>query len=203
MRGLKFEDLLSIVDFLYYGEANIYQENLDAFLNIAEELELKGLNGGEGGSAGKEREQEYPAKYTEDPINMNHISKINRNLTCPQNQPIDYESYPEDHNSLKTMIALPKEDLSGDLKDLVVKVNSMIGRGENMVRSNLVRTNQMIKAFVCQVCGKEGLGNQIRRHIEANHIEGISIPCNSCDKTVSTRNALSKHNSKHHINILC
>ena len=45
MRGLKSEDLLAIVDFLYYGEANIYQDNLDTFLNIAEELQLKGLNG--------------------------------------------------------------------------------------------------------------------------------------------------------------
>ena len=29
---------LPLVDFLYYGEANIYQENLDTFLKIAEEL---------------------------------------------------------------------------------------------------------------------------------------------------------------------
>ena len=31
MKGVKFEDLLSIVDFLYCGEANVYQENLDSF----------------------------------------------------------------------------------------------------------------------------------------------------------------------------
>ena len=43
MRGTKSLDLWAIVDFLYYGEANIYQENLDTFLNLAEELGLKGL----------------------------------------------------------------------------------------------------------------------------------------------------------------
>ena len=37
LRGLKTEDLLAVVDFLYYGETNIYQENLDTFLNIAED----------------------------------------------------------------------------------------------------------------------------------------------------------------------
>ena len=42
---VKSEDLVAVIDFLYYGEANIYQENLDTFLNIAEELKLKGLNG--------------------------------------------------------------------------------------------------------------------------------------------------------------
>ena len=45
MRGMKSEDLLSIVDFLYRGEANVFQENLDSFLAIAEELQLKGLMG--------------------------------------------------------------------------------------------------------------------------------------------------------------
>ena len=43
MRGVKYEDLVSMVDFLYNGEANVYQENLDSFLAVAEELRLKGL----------------------------------------------------------------------------------------------------------------------------------------------------------------
>ena len=45
MRGLKSEDLIAIMDFLYYGEANVFQDNLDSFLAIAEELRLKGLTG--------------------------------------------------------------------------------------------------------------------------------------------------------------
>ena len=32
--------------FLYLGVANIYQENLEVFLALAEELQLKGLTGG-------------------------------------------------------------------------------------------------------------------------------------------------------------
>merc|ERR1719430_2656610 len=44
MRALKSEDLIAMVDFLYYGEANVFQENLDSFLALAEELKLKGLN---------------------------------------------------------------------------------------------------------------------------------------------------------------
>merc|ERR1712129_95974 len=43
MRGLKSEDLMALVDFLYFGDANVYQENLDSFLAIADELKLKGL----------------------------------------------------------------------------------------------------------------------------------------------------------------
>ena len=45
MRGVKSEVLLALLDFLYFGEANIFQEHLDSFLAIAEELQLKGLMG--------------------------------------------------------------------------------------------------------------------------------------------------------------
>ena len=43
MRGVRSDDVVAILDFLYFGEANVYQENIDAFLALAEELELKGL----------------------------------------------------------------------------------------------------------------------------------------------------------------
>ena len=43
MKGLKSEPLVAMVDFLYYGEANVNQECLDVFLGLAEELKLKGL----------------------------------------------------------------------------------------------------------------------------------------------------------------
>ena len=47
MRGLRSEDVMAIMDFLYQGEANVLQDDLDNFLALAEELKLKGLTGGE------------------------------------------------------------------------------------------------------------------------------------------------------------
>ena len=45
MRGLKSKDIYYIVDFIYHGEATIYQDDLDSFLALAEELQLKGFMG--------------------------------------------------------------------------------------------------------------------------------------------------------------
>ena len=56
MRGVKSDDLLAIVDFLYRGEANVLQDNLDSFLGIAEELQLKGLTGRADGEDGTQIE---------------------------------------------------------------------------------------------------------------------------------------------------
>ena len=45
MRGIKGIQLASVVDFMYQGEVNIAQEDLDDFLTVADELQLKGLTG--------------------------------------------------------------------------------------------------------------------------------------------------------------
>lgn len=42
-RNFKFEDLNAIVNFMYHGEVNIFQEQLESFLITAEILEVKGL----------------------------------------------------------------------------------------------------------------------------------------------------------------
>ena len=36
---------MSILDFLYFGEAKVFREDLDSFISIAEEIQLKGLIG--------------------------------------------------------------------------------------------------------------------------------------------------------------
>ena len=43
------------------------------------------------------------------------------------------------------------------------------------------------------MCGKEGRGDVIKDHIEANHLEGMEFPCDICGKTSRTRNALNVH----------
>ena len=83
------------------------------------------------------------------------------------------------------------------MKELDEKIDTMVGRGENMVRNG---TKQMVKAYVCHVCGKEGVRSQIRDHIEINHLEGISIPCKLCEKTFRSRHRLRQHKYNAHTN---
>ena len=82
LRGIKAEELVAIIDFLYFGEANIYQESLDAFLGLAEELRLKGLTGsaelnGENVSkAPPEKKVSQKKEETESTLNLLNPSDI-------------------------------------------------------------------------------------------------------------------------------
>ena len=45
MRGVKSEDLSALITFLYSGEVFVKQENVEAFLLFADELQVQGLAG--------------------------------------------------------------------------------------------------------------------------------------------------------------
>ena len=44
LRGVKYSELVAVLDFMYNGEVNIAQDDLNSFLNVAAELQVKGLS---------------------------------------------------------------------------------------------------------------------------------------------------------------
>ena len=183
MRGVKIDDLIAIVDFLYRGEANIFQENLDSFLAFAEDLQLRGLMG-------------KPDEKVEDrDAGEEHL--LPKLLPTSNTQKDLSEAKKEERGNKiaraegNTTVAVQGRH-SGDLDQLEQMVRSMMEKSENKY------ANGRHLADRCKVCGKEGMGSAIKDHIEANHIEGIVIPCNFCEKTFRSRNALKLHKRSHH-----
>ena len=184
MRGVKSHDLLAIVDFLYCGEANVFQENLDSFLAIAEELQLKGLMG-QSEDLGKENQEIFP---TRGPMNPTRVTTKNGNHKVERTNDIA----PIFDTSTAERAIVKNGDFSEDLSALDAQISSMMEMKQNVASRGKQR------AHICKVCGKEGWPNDIRRHIEANHIEGLSFPCNLCEKSCRSRNALWMHKHKNH-----
>ena len=157
MRGVKSDDLLAIMDFLYNGEANVSQENLDSFLAFAEELQLKGLM-----DKTEDLENYLPAPFSQ---------AITSNANIPKTffpiQPVNIKQIPKPRE--KVSMTIP-----GNLEEMI---KSMMEKSQNRI------ANGSRFADVCKVCGKEGFGRNIKDHIEANHLEGIVIPCSLCNKT--------------------
>ena len=49
LKGVKHKELLSVINFMYVGEVNIAQDELNSFLTVAEDLKVKGLTQGNAG----------------------------------------------------------------------------------------------------------------------------------------------------------
>ena len=88
--------------------------------------------------------------------------------------------------------ALPDlRQFSGDLKDLDDFIKSLMEKGGYI-------SGTQVKAYVCKVCRKEGYSSPIKDHIERNHVEGINVPCNQCEKSFRSRHALRLHYQRYH-----
>ena len=182
---------------MYFGEANVYQENIETFLVIAEELKLKGLNGG-GNPEAKVGEDYQNHKDTSTAIRaLSPTSNTHEQVhSVKENGSIASEPYLKGQHGPEMSVAISKQEFSGDINELDETIETMMAKGENLLKSG----NSMRTAYVCQVCGKEGQRGQVKDHVEANHLEGITLPCNVCEKTFRSRSAMKMHKSRHHTN---
>ena len=178
MRCVKSADLLAMVDFLYTGESNVNQENLDSFLQLAEELQLKGLT--------RQEESRIIPRQTEKPEPTKPTNNVIKN-TYPESNLSSTDSTPNEERA----IALTGQ--ATKLQRLDKEVKSMMMVSENVVPGKLHG-----RARICRVCGKEGRMNLIMAHIEAKHMTDLSSACNICGKNFKNRNSLTVHRSREH-----
>ena len=171
MRGIKANDLTSIVDFIYHGEVNINQDNLNDFLAIAEELQLKGLTGSTQVHEEEEEEED------------------NKEIIQPKKKIIEAQPVP-----LRSEI-LNKKSVLEDLSQYneMVPVDRAEKYTVSMTGDGLIHLDEQIESMMdnrdgvwtCKMCGKTtklNKRNDLKRHVEI-HIEGVSHPCNLCEKT--------------------
>ena len=161
MRGLKSGDLVAMVDFLYFKEANVKQEGLDAFLVLAEELKLLGLTGDRNKDEQETKPQTQP---TEMKLELNKSQpKLTQNVQTPLLNDC----------TLNTAVnALVKVE-AGEMDE---QIESMM--------THKVAGSQTPTAWACNVCGKEDVKkSNMKTHIEANHITSdVSFSCDLCAK---------------------
>ena len=202
MRGLNFEDLSAIIDFLYTGETNIQQSYIGTFLAIADELGVKGMTShikklsgwrdipedskSKKGLVKEEGEVSdfQPAKDENVPGPLPLVEMKQFKIT-PKVEEMNLES-----KSLEEKRAAQRE-LFNRLNE---KINLMMEESERMVFNG----SQMNKTYQCKSCGKRGSASHIRDHIEAHHLEGVLIPCVFCSKVCKSRSGMRKHKHKYH-----
>ena len=184
MRGLKYEDLVAVVDFLYLGEANVFQEHLDSFLTIANELQLKGLMREE-----INHQQEFDAQPS--PVKTESVSMKTPRIQKSSKK----EELSNDTFDVKTLATT--NDAIGYLHELDEKVKSMMEKSQNVISYGKDNQQKRI-ADRCKVCGKEGHTVNIREHVEVKHLDNVAIPCNLCGQTFRSRRIMKSHQALLH-----
>ena len=187
MRGLKADELGAMIDFLYYGEANVKQESLEVFLGLAEELKLKGLTGSssEGNiEEGLRNKVTAPENNSEE---RKHQITTTRDIQNPSNV---YNSNTKTESPSVALVSLGTDQLDEQIRSMMTMTENEVANGKHTR-----------KAYACNVCGKEGYPANIKTHIESNHIQSnITHSCDICEKISRSRNGLRLHKAREHCN---
>ena len=204
MRGVRGEDLVAMVDFIYLGEANILQEQLERFLSLAEELELKGM---------------ARSDVSEELGECSNI-EVTDELRGIKKTSVEYRTT---ISALKDQYRNPKQPKPALKKEEIVNVSvvpqlkmeaneiEVPNPFHQMKTTKTVSIAPEIKAkidsmisrrddglYTCSECEYTSKVHvHMREHVE-KHIEGLEYPCNFCDKVLRSSSVLRKHKSKHH-----
>ena len=181
LSGVNSQNLGFMLDYMYQGEVQIFQEQLDDFLSVAQRLKIQGL---------------ISDQKTEEVSNE------------PKNVSEQYMPIP--HKKANTRQTRVKDEKEGIISDItVVETSEDQTQSERQISNfsgslTVEHINELDKTidgliesenglFKCKVCAKTISKKQnMQKHIEI-HIEGLSFDCHICNKTFRSRDYLRKH----------
>ena len=182
LSGIGSTQLSEIINYIYEGEAQLFQDDLESFLSAGQKLRIGGL------------------------INMNSMTenheteKVSEDIIQIKEEEIEeIETTKNDESFLpKVKSEHKKKDGNGKSKSWVChKLEDLINKKSGAYEDAKRAVDKIITKrgdfWVCQACNKPGKSNNnMRKHCET-HIEGLAFPCQTCGQTFKSRSTLSNH----------
>ena len=169
LSGVNSFNLCLILDYIYYGEVNLYQEHLDSFLESAQKLEIEGLTGDNHDNK-EMREPQYQQIEEKQIIGSVEAPKIKRR----QESNVKVLSRDISRINVEGMTTV---EIELKMKELYQKIDGV---------------------WSCMECDYTSTTRQhMCYHIE-KHMDGLSYTCSLCNKEFRYKNNLDRHQRTSH-----
>jgi len=220
LRGINQTDLQHILDFIYHGEVNVSQDNLNSFLAVAEDLKIKGLTQSQNDSkpsssntthrmdrktTNQQPTKSYQSQSTalipdddeieEIPVRVKN--EVAEDVIHGQSVAIDQE-----YNQVGYGGDLMEGDYEGgeayDEMGTGLQLQDYASdKGNDEEHLDATISTKMVKiigGWKCVDCHKEYKEKaDLSRHVEATHIDHPGCECVICGKIFKTRDSLRNH----------
>ena len=187
LSGVNSANLGFILDYIYKGEVNLYQEQLDSFLESAEKLEIEGLLGY--GNQDKKEDISLRQDDNEDVI-TGHFKEAQTVYENEERGLIDTDG--KNHvKKRRELVRVPNDNIAkfdvGSMtpEEIEVKIKELYQKVDGAWR-----------CLACDYTAKHN-SQQVRRHIET-HLDGLSYTCTLCNKEFRSKPSLDTHNRNFH-----
>jgi len=210
LKGVQYEEILSVLNFMYHGEVNVAQEDLNAFLAVAEDLAVKGLTQNNNSETNAKQPEPSILKTGDQLLSSQH--KIQSSLDVEN---IKRKKEIQDHvPRIKTEAPVILDDCitEPEVSHEVVE-NSQYqesqdeyGYEQHYQESSLVYQEEeemmntaqgwnFSKQFSCYECGKSYSNKKALQNHRNSH-KGLTF-CEVCSKHFSTVSNLRAHMNIH------
>ena len=181
-----------LMDYMYNGEVNLPQEDVDTFLAAANTLKIKGLvqntekaDNEKADNIDNEKEEEFSPETFNTNLSGSFVS----------------ESILDTSNRCLP----PQTNFENVVEPLNKEIDSDVTRNSKIEPFfNIADVEDQMDIFVerceCQVCGKNfPYYRKLSNHMDECHgQDGVFHPCHYCDKTFRTKNARNVHKFRNH-----
>jgi len=220
LKGVEFSDLQAVLTFMYHGEVNVAQDQLNSFLSVAEDLQVKGLTQNsphdEDGSQistkpARSSKVSQPTKY---PGAVKEGTSVIKEEITSQTMPVPAVAidYPSEHDQQEYQAhdsAQHEEDYGEE--DYVVEnfveqggyegdtfvYTAEYTCGDTAIESLLI--HQGAGSYACASCGKTSAQRtDLMKHIISKHVVSQAVACQFCGKKYKNQNSLQVHISQNH-----
>jgi len=179
LKGMHSTELELVLDFIYKGEVLVAENELNKFLEIAKELQVRGLQG------------DLQGVQENGPGTQNVFEKLNAGNFHTRRISIEDEEYREKYLDVKGESSV---DVSKCALSKIEKCSVQPNTNYELLDAEILKLiEKRGDLWNCKVCGKTAAKtSNIKAHAEI-HIEGMSHDCPFCSKTFSNRNGVRTH----------
>ena len=184
--GVDHSEINLMLDYIYQGEVQIYQEHLDRFLDVAKKFKLEGLMAEVEGKSEPDFEENFPPYHEE---TLEPVEPVDEANTAMKMKVHDRGVKISEAPAMKSNV----QDRS--VKILNESFEASNSEVENKFLELIVKEND---TYRCTVCDKtQSHKTKMRLHLES-HLTGLSYDCPTCGKNFRLRNTLNLHVSRKH-----
>ena len=182
--GVSSINLGLILNYIYQGEVNLCQEQLDSFIECAQKLEINGLQGG------NIEEKDYYDRIQDQKVEEVFFVPV---VSAGENWKGDEKM---DANMAKTNRRQYSIDQTDEAK---LNVGNMTCNeiGEKIKELYLKNDDGNWKCLKCNYITTSIKSSQMRSHVET-HLDGLCYTCDICKMDFKSRHSFYSHNSRNH-----
>ena len=214
LSGVSAKDLNFVLDYIYHGEVELFQNDVYEFLNVAKRLKIEGLIGESPPPPAAEEKREVfinEIKTKEKEANIETKKKktrIENKSKKIKDSAVKMENKMEDVIHVNTEGNIGNEflvdefvpvdpsapsDVKSDVMNRSVSIEDALA-----IVDTYIEDQDADGWWKCKTCLKTSKSRpNIRKHAEI-HIEGLSFACQLCGMTYKTRMSLDQHRKLKH-----